>query len=126
MGLSELLRLAVSLNGAFDIGCAFLALYAPHLSIAALHVGMFIQEKDYKHEILRRVMAYWLLSYGMVRLAFWQPGCVHPGLVACTYFLEAFAWWTEEVVYLTTHEEKTTMVSWMSIFLGVSTLLYAS
>lgn len=124
--LPLILRLAVMINGVFDVTCALLALYSPDSFLAKLHTGMFIREQDRDNKLLRRVMAYWLLCYGATRITFWFPGGSCPPLVAWSYYLKASAFWTEDMVYATTHEWKVVLVSWSSAIMGTCVLFMYS
>jgi len=118
------LRILVGTNGAYDILCALLALFFPDVFLGTLHVNMFVSEKDNRHVVLRRVMAYWILSYGTIRLTWGIVDTTPRGLVALSYFLEAVCMWMEDVVYLTTHEWKVAIVAWSCVVMGALVLIY--
>lgn len=118
------LKILVGANGAYDILCALLALFYPRAFLASLHTDMFISEKDSRHAVLRRVMAYWILSYGTIRLAWGVVDNTPRGLVALSYFLEATCLWMEDVVYLTTHQWKVAIAAWSCVVIGTLVWIY--
>ena len=80
-------------NGVYDIACAcsILWLHGVHgLDVLSdLHATMFQNEEHVHHPVIRRLMAYWVMTYGVVRTtAGFQRELYLVG--ALTYFIEAF------------------------------------
>lgn len=117
----------VSANGVYDIMCAVGILFLPNVwifsNLAQLHPTMFTTPENQNHPILRRSLAYWLLTYGSMRIAIVRRDDVVDYLVAMTYFLEAAAFAFEDVVHLTTQRDKVAWVSWSSVLLGIWVIL---
>lgn len=101
----------VLLNGVYDIACAFATLAAPESSVAELHLAMFRPNTDETN----RLMAYWLLTYGTIRLfaAFtWVP--------AITYAVEALCY-AGEAAY--GREDKYNRAAFVALFSVVVLIL---
>jgi len=96
----------VSINGLYDILCAFSILNIAYIPIFNdLHMNMFHVPYDPMH---KRFMGYLLLSYGSVRLSY----NFHKDnrLVAFSYLLEAYIYFIEISVYNTTQPIKSLFV----------------
>ena len=79
------------LNGAYDIACATCILFVKndYTQLSSLHSSMFKTKGD--DPMLRRLLAYWLLTYGFARLVAGIHYSVSSDMIASmTYFLEAF------------------------------------
>ena len=104
----------VSMNGLYDILCAFSILNIAHVPILNdLHMNMFHVPYDPMH---KRLMGYLLLSYGSVRLSY----NFHKDnrLVAFSYLLEAYIYFMEMSVYNTTNSIKSLFVILVCIVLS--------
>ena len=132
----------VALNGIYDILCSFSILLlscccwkipiSSHLSM--LHLNMFEKEEHRSNPVIQRILAYWILTYGIVRLA---AGickdmdsnnnnnisvCI---LAAITYFIEAFCFLCEILLLERTMIiPKVIFVSTFSIILGATIFFY--
>jgi hypothetical protein len=102
----------VSANGIYDIVCALSILFAANtelgFSIAQLHTSMFVMPLD---PLARRMLAYWLITYGTIRIAAVSRNKTVHSLVLMTYLLEAVVFASEHIVHDTTHWHKTAFVS---------------
>jgi hypothetical protein len=88
-------------NGLYDVLCSVCILslsfsaIAPFSYLSKLHLTMFAKKADMEHPVARRFLAYWVLTYGLVRLAAGFVGHVlYCPLIVCagmTYFVEAAA-----------------------------------
>lgn len=108
------------INGLYDICCSFGMLFFPN--VPSLHSNMFINNKD---PVVRRILAYWLMTYGMVRIAAGlYGGPVINIAAALTYFIEAFCFEYENTVGKTTIPSKVRFVSVFSLILGIHVLMY--
>jgi hypothetical protein len=108
-------------NGLYDLTCACSILWLHKLPVFSflsnLHSAMFKHE----HPVVRRLLAYWLITYGTVRAA----AGLHRDLrvlAASTYFIEAFCFEHESWVGETMVRSKVTFVSVFSVLLGVLVL----
>ncbi len=84
---------------------------------------MFEKEEHINHPVIRRLLAYWLFTYGMARTA---AGLHRDNVLdivgALTYFIEAFCFEYEIRVGETMIRSKVTFVSVFSFFLGAFVL----
>ncbi len=79
------LRAAVLIvNGVYDLACSIFVLFFP--MVQSLHLGMFLQSE--LDPLARRLMGYWIMTYGAVRLlvGIWGSST---SIAASTYFIEA-------------------------------------
>lgn len=117
----------VAANGVYDVMCAVGILFLPNTiffsKLAQLHPTMFAEAADQNHPILRRALAYWLITYGAVRIAIFVRCDAVDYLGAVSYFVEAAAFAFEDVVHNTTVRQKVAWVSWSSVLLGIWVLL---
>jgi hypothetical protein len=116
-------------NGLYDIicGCSIMWLsesVQPFKLLATLHPTMFIDKEHSEHPVIKRLLAYWLLTYGFARLfAGVQQEFYLDVVAAITYFLEALCYEYERWVGKTVVSEKVTFVSLFSSILGILVLL---
>lgn len=84
-------------NGVYDLACALSILYRPQdagviHTLSGLHLGMYTTPVYHLNPALTRMLAYWILTYGLVRAAcgWWENdiGSLRK-LGAMTYFIEA-------------------------------------
>ncbi len=113
----------VCINGLYDIMCAVGILFLPNTvgftGLAKLHPTMFRDPAIQDHPIVRRLLAYWLITYGCVRMAVFNHDMAVDFLAASTYFIEAWAYAYEDLAYETTIRAKVAWVSWSSVVLGL-------
>jgi hypothetical protein len=80
-------------------------------------------------KLQRRVLAYWILTYGLVRVLcalFLLFGCAFKlllAVVSSTYFVECFAFGLEDLLFLSTVRSKSAWIYGTSFALGVWSLL---
>jgi hypothetical protein len=126
----HLLDWVVGGNGLYNIMCAIGILFLPKTllfsRLAQLHPTMFTSLSDQTNPVVRRVLAYWLLTYGFTRLAVVRHCDNVDCLVGMTYFLEAAAFGLEDVVHHTTSRFKAVWVCNSSILLGIWVVLRVS
>lgn len=119
----SVLDYVVFMNGVYDILCAFGILFQPNILVfskfAKLHPTMFSDEAYQKHPILRRILAYWILTYGLIRIAIIRHDIAIDVLVATTYLLEASAFAFEDIAHSTTQRYKVAWVSLTSAFMCI-------
>jgi len=90
---STLIRLILIFNGTYDVACAVSLLWLGGVcgfrTLSLLHVDMWDCEARKVCGLGRRLLAYWILTYGVVRLAAGlRSDGVHDGLAALTYWIE--------------------------------------
>lgn len=86
-------RVLLIINGIYDLACACSILVFPVPVLSSLHTGMFTETSP----VTRRLLAYWILTYGSSRLAVGMTSgsCL---VAALTYFAEAFCFAHEHFV----------------------------
>lgn len=102
----------VKLNGIYDIMCAISILncnYIPYLCY--LHLNM-IKQHDYKNKLFERFFAYWIFTYGLIRIF------GNYTLVSYSYYLEAL-FFLNEYLHNSVHNDKCLFVIVSSLFLGI-------
>jgi hypothetical protein len=119
------------LNGIYDVLCAAGILWlsdVPGFSVLAkLHVEMFAKEEHRDNPVIRRMMSYWLITYGMVRIAAGLSGTPHLYIIAAmTYFVEAGCFEYENRVGGTMIPYKVAFVSGLSVVFGLLALCVTS
>jgi hypothetical protein len=93
----------VCANGIYDIVCAIAIILYPSSSMGRLHTDVFVAPMD---DIARRMLAYWVFTYGIVRLV---AVLHHPAvdrLIVATYLLEGVVFALEALVHHTTYHWK--------------------
>ena len=92
-------------NGIYDLICSLCALFFPLFSP---HLKMLV--RDDQDPAVQRLMAYWIFTYGTVRLVVGVQGYCMP-VAALTYFVEALC---------VAHEGFCgSMVAWKSAFVAL-------
>jgi hypothetical protein len=97
----------VCANGIYDIVCAIAIMFFPDTSMGRLHVDVFVAPMD---TITQRMLAYWVLTYGIIRIAAVLHHHLVDRLIITTYLLEAVVFAVEALVYNTTHKGR---VAWI-------------
>ena len=128
-------------NGAYDILCALsiLRLFTrinPESPVSILlypfsklHITMFSEDTDQSNPVIQRILAYWIFTYGMIRvIAGMYPNPTIQLAAAFTYFIEASSFEFERSVGNTMVPHKAYFVSISSFILGSVLLidLYSS
>lgn len=123
ISLSRTLDLVVAANGVYDILCATAILAPPRSGWASaaanLHMGMYTRPPGSATPTERRLMAYWLVSYGTVRVVQCTGDASVSHLSAVTYFIEMAAWLLEYGVYNTVHGGAAMQVAGLCMVFGV-------
>ena len=123
-----MVNLILIVNGIYDLLCACSILFFSHIPVVGLlsklHPSMFSDMEDINNPIIRRLLAYWLATYGTVRLA---AGC-HPScdliiVATLTYFLEGICFEYECIIGQSMVPRKAKLVSVLSGILGLVCLL---
>ena len=125
---NNVINVILLINGIYDLCCCCGILFFPTIpgfsQLSKLHVTMFSEEKDIQNPVIKRLLAYWIMTYGMVRTA---AGARREFVIdiaaAITYFIEALCFEYESRVGKTMIQSKVTFVSAFSFVLGVMVLL---
>jgi hypothetical protein len=118
-------------NGVYDILCALSILSHGKLPLvgclAQLHSTMYkeeIQKRDLFDSVFKRMLAFWIFTYGCIRLvAGLDASYFMDILAAVSYFIEAVAFEYESRVGDSMDQAKVTFVSIFSGALGVLMLM---
>jgi len=113
----EGLKWLVFLNSIYDILCAIAILLFSNTLIGKIH--LFIFNKNIHYQVNNRLLAYWILTYGYIRLFILQENKTITMLIAITYFIEAFAYIYEYRYFNTTIRYKVAFVSVTSFIIGL-------
>lgn len=106
----------IAANGVYDLACAlaillppryeplrFLGRYNPLPRLGALHHNCFLQQCPSCTPLVKRLLAYWIATYGLVRasvLCMSRPtSTVHTRLVIASYVIEATSYGLEAYKY---------------------------
>ena len=116
------------LNGIYDILCASSILWfqgiPPFSYLAQLHPTMFSEKENSENPTLKRFLAYWIMTYGGLRLtAGFHRDVALDSFAAATYFIEALCFENENRIWKTMVPSKVLFVSIFSVILGVWVLL---
>jgi hypothetical protein len=76
----------------YDLACAASILSLSHNILAVLHANLFEDPCNGENRLARRLIAYWLLTYGFVRISVLNGNRTALLLAGSTYFAEAFAY----------------------------------
>jgi hypothetical protein len=92
--LSMIVRGLVFFNGMYDLLC-FVGIMWFHTlpGFSTFHLGVFRDEQDRRHPLVRRLLAYWILTYGSIRIlagAMDHESYAMDSAAALTYFIEIF------------------------------------
>lgn len=116
----NIVSLLLVTNGIYDIVCSVCILYGNIPPFSTLHSNMFSRTLETSE---KRIMAYWIATYGVVRL---YSGITLEALPlsAATYLGEAFCFEYEHYNSQKMIVEKVRFVSISSIFLGFMIIGY--
>ncbi len=123
-----LMNLVLITNGIYDLACAAGILWFENLpvfnTLSKLHPTMFAEKKNSENPVVKRLLSYWLITYGMVRTiaGFHQDDALDVA-AAMTYFIEAFCFEYENRVGGTLVPSKVAFVSIVSALMGIFFLM---
>jgi hypothetical protein len=142
------LETAVFFNGVFDVLCAAAILALPKKPLGELlpklHLSVFAcTEEDVEDAAMaeceyvpasvclrRRIVAYWILTYGIVRTLAAICMVLNENekgqlllLVAATYFVEGISFALEDLLFMSTIRKKSSWIYASSFALGIWTML---
>jgi hypothetical protein len=125
---SEIINLILLLNGVYDILCSVGILWLSDMPVfsvlSKLHIEMFAKKEHNENPVIRRLLSYWLMTYGMVRIAAGLSRTPHLYIIAAmTYFVEAGCFEYENRVGRTMIPSKVAFVSGLSVVFGLLVLM---
>ena len=126
MSMSSLIiNTALITNGIYDITCAASILWLdPSFILARLHPNMFSNPKHSEDLVIKRLLSYWLITYGMVRTTAGLRRDNELDIAAAmTYFIEAFCFEYESRVGKTMNTSNVAFVYIVSTIMGILFLL---
>jgi len=109
---------AVIINGIYDVICCLIILKTIPFEVpilSNLHLSV-IKNYEEKNEIFKRFYAYWIFTYGIMRIF------GNNKLRSISYFIEAM-FFMNETIYFSVYQEKTFFVITLCLFLSLI-LLY--
>ena len=112
-----LLYKIIFINGIYDIICGLSILLLPNSYIANIHPLIF-NDEYLKNPLLKRLLAYWIITYGFIRISIIIPSLTIKILIALSYFIEAYAFTYEYILFKTTIYYKTLWIFSSASLLG--------
>ena len=101
----------VKFNGIYDIMCAQSILNFIHIpQLHHLHLSM-IKNHNYQNRLFERFFAYWIFTYGVIRLS------NNYTLISYSYYLEAMFFLNEYLIN-SAYRDSSFFVITISLFLG--------
>lgn len=116
-----ILKWFIFFNGIYDILCAISILLCTNTPLSKIHLSIF--KENIHYQINNRLLAYWIITYGCIRLFILQQNKTINILIAITYFIEAFVYIYECKLHNTTIKYNVSLVSISSLIIGLL-LLY--
>jgi hypothetical protein len=116
--INETVVYIVFLNGIYDIICGLNILFSPDTMLAQLHPTVFKQQY-HTNSFVRRLLAYWVITYGMIRTTIVHDNLIIRQQTALTYFIEAYAFAFESIVHESTIRYKALWIVTISSVLGI-------
>lgn len=121
----SLLYTIIFINGIYDIICGFSILFLAESNFfAKIHPSIFKDQYIIQNPLLNRLIAYWLITYGIIRTSIIYPSTVINQLVAISYFVEAYAFAYEHIYFKTTICYKSFWIFCTSSLIGLGCLIY--
>ena len=112
-----LLYKIIFINGIYDIICGLSILLLPNSYIANIHPLIF-NDEYLNNSLLKRLLAYWIITYGFIRISIIIPSLTIKILIALSYFIEAYAFTYEYILFKTTIYYKTLWIFSSASLLG--------
>lgn len=114
-----MIKYIIFINGLYDILCAFSILYLYKFKyinlFATLHTNVFLD--NYKNNLNNRLLAYWILLYGFIRLFIFIDNYYIKFLIFLTYIIEIYAFFNENFIFNTTNNSKVLFIILSSIII---------
>ena len=114
----------IFINGIYDLICGFTILFFSSnvylKPIANLHPMIF--KEEFRNDLIKRLLAYWIITYGIIRTAvIFKNNCIFI-MIIISYFIEILAYSNENYFYKTTDNNKVLWrngLSFLIIFLFI-------
>jgi hypothetical protein len=94
--LRDTLLCVVFVNGVYDVVC-FLGIMLALPVFGSLHIGVF--KPNELSPLAERILAYWILTYGVIRVLVASGDECITGAAALSYFIETFAFECENFTH---------------------------
>ena len=125
-----MLRELIFLSGIYGLACASSHLLGFKNILSRMHGDILLPDavdEDTQKNMQRRLLSYWIFTYGIVRLAavaplFSEAASSWECMVATNYLIESFAYALEGFVYKTVDRQRAACVAVTSAFLGFAAL----
>lgn len=121
---------ALLLNGAYDVACALCMLWLPASRLGRLHLSVLCSEtetagkRSENASLQHRVLAYWVLTYGLDRIvAGASRSRATDAVAALSYLVEVVAYYNEGAVSARVHARKARFVCLASLVLSAGVAL---
>ncbi len=125
--ISNVVRAVVLLNGVYDLLCFAAIMWLHWLpGFGSFHLNVFKDDDDRRHPLVRRLLAYWILTYGVVRVlagAVDHESYAMDSAAALTYFIEVFMFEYELCAEGTMVRSKVTFITLMSLPIATALLV---
>lgn len=106
----------IFINGIYDIICALSILYFNNNYFSNFHIDIFKDEYK-KNNVMNRILAYWILTYGIIRIFAIFNNYYLNILIIISYLIEIFGFVNEEFFYKTTITYKVSFISFFSLII---------
>jgi hypothetical protein len=103
----------IFINGIYDIICGISILFFPKFFFAKIHPQVF-HKKYIDNDILKRFIAYWIITQGFIRLYIHQ--IIINNLIAISYLIEAFVFAYEYIYFKT-------MIFYKTLWIVITSLI---
>lgn len=126
--LSKAVHVLVLVNGLYDLVCFLSIMWFHWLPVfSTLHLSVLRDDEDRHHPLVRRLLAYWILTYGVIRVIA-GAGVPHGNYTmdcaaALTYFIEVCCFEYELCAEKTVIRSKVTAITLMSLPIGTALLV---
>lgn len=112
-----ILGFIIKINGIYDILCCLSILKFINIPILNnLHLSV-IKNYSGDNELFERFYAYWIFTYGIIRLS------NNNELISYSYFIEAI-FFTNEYIIGTVYEDKVIFIVILTLILGYASRIY--
>ena len=108
-------------NGIYDVICAVSLIWFydifPFTLFSRLHITMYKDNEVIENKIIRRLLAYWIFTYGIIRI---YAGLNEIGILgSLSYFIESLCFLIEDVIDNKVVKYKVYSVSTMCFIIGL-------
>lgn len=109
----------IFINGIYDLICGFTILFFSSNAflkpIANLHPMIF--KEEFRNDLIKRLLAYWIITYGIIRTAvIFKNNCIFI-MIIISYFIEILAYSNENYFYKTTDNNKVLWINGLSFLI---------